>query len=253
MEWCSHMASETRTLDVGRIEALCFDLGNTLIEFGPRQIAHQYEALKGALLELYGHCDEKRLKEVRDRQLMAPYHNGYRENGLWSVCAELIREVYGEDPEDGQVQVVTEARHRAFVEVVEVDGEVLSLLEKLGARYRLGLLSNYPCGRSVRDGLERLGLAEVFETVVVSGDVGFVKPHAKPYELLLEGMAVEGQAGAYVGDNWLADVQGAKGIGMQAIYLTQHLPYETFAPQEGDAEPDARIAHFGELEGLLLG
>jgi HAD superfamily hydrolase (TIGR01549 family) len=233
-------------------KALCFDLGNTLIEFGPRQIAHQYELLKGALEEMLGPCDGAALKAVRDRQIVAPYSNGYRENDLRECGAELIREIYEVEPEDHQVDALVEARYQAFMDGVEVTGEVLELLGKLQTRYRLALLSNYPCGRSIRDGLAKLGLAEFFACIVVSGEVGFVKPHPRPYELMLEGLGLNADQCVYVGDNWLADVQGAKGVGMRAVLTTQHVPYERFEPKEGDHQPEARIGNLAELEGLFL-
>ncbi|MDE0593914.1 MAG: HAD family hydrolase [Roseibacillus sp.] len=233
-------------------KALCFDLGNTLIEFGPRQIAHQYELLKGALEEMLGPCDGAALKAVRDRQIVAPYSNGYRENDLRECGAELIREIYEVEPEDHQVDALVEARYQAFMDGVEVTGEVLELLRKLQTRYRLALLSNYPCGRSIRDGLAKLGLAEFFACIVVSGEVGFVKPHPRPYELMLEGLGLNADQCVYVGDNWLADVQGAKGVGMRAVLTTQHVPYERFEPKEGDHQPEARIGNLAELEGLFL-
>ena len=233
-------------------KALCFDLGNTLIEFGPRQIAHQYELLKGALEEMFGPCDGAVLKAVRDRQIVAPYSNGYRENDLRECGAELIRVVYDVEPEDHQIDCMAEARYRAFMEGIEVTGEVLELLGKLQKRYRLALLSNYPCGRSIRDGLAKLGLAEFFECIVVSGEVGFVKPHPLPYELMLEGLGLSADQCVYIGDNWLADVQGAKGVGMRAVLTTQHVPYERFEPKEGDHQPDARIGNLVEWEGHFL-
>ena len=233
-------------------KALCFDLGNTLIEFGPRQIAHQYELLKGALEEMLGPCDGAALKAVRDRQIVAPYSNGYRENDLRECGAELIREIYEVEPEDHQVDALVEARYQAFMDGVEVTGEVLELLGKLQTRYRLALLSNYPCGRSIRDGIAKLGLAEFFACIVVSGEVGFVKPHPRPYELMLEGLGLNADQCVYVGDNWLADVQGAKGVGMRAVLTTQHVPYERFEPKEGDHQPEARIGNLAELEGLFL-
>ena len=93
---------------------------------------------------------------------------------------------------------------------------------------------------------------ELFDVIVVSGEVGFVKPHARPYELMLGELGLEAGECVYVGDNWLADIQGAKGVGMQAILTTEHVPYENFERRDGDHEPDARIAHLGELKGLLL-
>jgi len=232
--------------------ALCFDLGNTLIEFGPRQMAHQFEALKRTLGELFGRCDEARLKEVRKAQIVAPYRSGYRENDLHGISAELIRELYEIEAEAHQVEALAETRYRAFVEVVELADEVRTLLRKLGKRYRLALLSNYPCGKSIRAGLAKLEMAEFFEVIVISGEVGFVKPHRRPYEVLLEGLGLAASECVYIGDNWLADVQGAKRIGMKAILTTQHVPYEKFEPEDGDHQPDTRIGHLGELEGHFL-
>ena len=232
-------------------KALCFDLGNTLIEFGPRQIAVLLEAMRVTLEELFGPCDLEKLRAVRDRQIVAPYRNGYRENDLGMLGKEVVRELYGREAEEGQLAELARSRHHAFVEVVEVEPEVRALLERLAPRYRLALLSNYPCGRSIRDGLTKLGLTELFEVIVVSGEVGFVKPHQRPYRLLLEGLELPASECVYVGDNWLADIQGAKGIGMGAIHTTEHVPYERFEPHEGDHEPDARITRLGQLETLL--
>ncbi|NNC87737.1 MAG: HAD family hydrolase [Akkermansiaceae bacterium] len=231
-----------------KTKALCFDLGNTLIEFGPRQVAHQYEELRRTLVEIFGHCDDERLKKVRDRQIVAPYYNGYRENDLTHCGTELIREIYEVEPEDHHVAELAEARYRAFLDGMEVAEGVLALLRRLSEHYRLALLSNYPCGRSIRDGLAKLGLAEFFEVIVISGEVGFVKPHRRPYEIMLEGLQLDAEECVYIGDNWLADVQGAKGIGMSAIYITQHVSYEQFEPQDGDHEPDARIEHIDHLD-----
>ena len=125
-------------------KALCFDLGNTLIEFGPRQIAHQYELLKGALEEMLGPCDGAALKAVRDRQIVAPYSNGYRENDLRECGAELIREIYEVEPEDHQVDALVEARYQAFMDGVEVTGEVLELLRKASDALSLGTALQLP-------------------------------------------------------------------------------------------------------------
>ncbi|MCK4325123.1 hypothetical protein KAW55_00030, partial [bacterium] len=64
------------------IKTICFDFGNTLVEFGPEQVAYQYIALEKALTELFGSCDPARLKTIRDRQIVAPFSNGYREKNI---------------------------------------------------------------------------------------------------------------------------------------------------------------------------
>ncbi len=235
-----------------KIKALCFDLGNTLIEFGPRQIAYQYAALVKVLTELFGFCDASRLKAARDSQIVAPFSSGYKENNPRVLCEELIRGVYDIVPQQCQVERLIQTRYELFVRAVELPDGVMALLNKLRRRYRLGLLSNYPCSRSVRDSLVKIGLSEIFEVVVVSGDVGYVKPHAKPFESMLLQLGLHPSECVYIGDNWLADVQGAKRMGMCSIFTTQYVPYESFEPAEKDHSPDARIEHLNELEELLL-
>ena len=235
-----------------KINAICFDLGNTLIEFGPRQVAEQYAELTNVLKELFGYCDASRLKAVRDRQIVAPFSNSCRENNLKSLCEELIRGIYETVPEQHQVDRLIQTRYESFVRAVELPDGVMALLNKLRRRYRLGLLSNYPCSRSIRDSLAKIGLSDMFEVMVISGDVGYVKPHAKPFESMLSQLNLSPSECIYIGDNWLADVQGAKRMGMCSILTAQYVPYESFEPSEKDYPPDARINHLNELEELLL-
>lgn len=240
------------TIPIKGIEAVCFDLGNTLIEFGPRQIANQFAALQEALESQFGDCDPDRLKEIRNRQLAAPFRNGYVENDLRAICRELVVEIYGVQPDDNEVDQLMEARFKAFLDDVELPDGVQALLDELGRRYRLALLSNYPCSRSILAGLEKIGLTRFFESTTVSGDVGYVKPHRRPYEVMLAELALAPGSCVYVGDNWLADVQGSKRMGMFSIHTTQYRPYETIEPVEGDFSPDLQIDHFRELESVFL-
>jgi HAD superfamily hydrolase (TIGR01549 family) len=234
------------------IKAVLFDYGNTLIEYGPRQVEAQYVALEKELSRLFGHCDSSRLKAIRDRQAMAPYNNGYVENDMKLISGELIEEMYQVIPEDAQILALIETRYKAFVRAIEVSSDVPSLLTKLRDQYRLGLVSNYPCSRSIEGSLKRTGLRDLFEAVVVSGDLGYAKPHPKPFEMMLDHLKLLPEECLFVGDNWLADVQGAKRMGMPAILISQYNPYEEFKPSDGDHQPDATISHLSELDSLLL-
>ena len=125
-------------------------------------------------------------------------------------------------------------------------------MERLRSHYRLGLLSNYPSGGTIRESLRNLGIAHLFESVVVSGDVGYIKPHPKPFEIILEQLALSPHQTVMVGDSWLADIEGAKRIGMQAILLTQYAPHGQACQSAGDHQPDVSISCLTALETLLL-
>jgi putative hydrolase of the HAD superfamily len=234
------------------IKAVLFDYGNTLIEYGPKQVEAQYTALETVLSGMFGHCDSTRLKAIRDRQALAPYHNGYVENDMELITSELIEELYGIVPEDVQIGALIETRYKSFVHAIEVSGDVPSLLIRLRDQYRLGLISNYPCSRSIEGSLEKTELRDFFETVVVSGDLGYAKPHSKPFETMLGHLKLHSEECLFVGDNWLADVQGAKRMGMPVILISQYTPYDEFKPSDGDHQPDATISHLSELDALLL-
>jgi putative hydrolase of the HAD superfamily len=233
------------------IAAVVFDYGNTLASFGQEQIRTAYARFRNALTALYGPCDEQKLKSIRDRQIVAPYQNGYRENVVEEIIDELVRELYHITPDAAAVMQLSETRHHVFQEVVEVPGEVKTLLKELSQRYRLGLLSNFPCGRTVRDSLENNEVLSLFEVVVISGEVGYVKPHPLPFETVLQELELKAGQCCFVGDNWLADIQGAKRMGMQAVLTTEYVPYEKCTPEQGDLDPDARIGRLSELGALL--
>ncbi|NIA13362.1 MAG: HAD-IA family hydrolase [Nitrospiraceae bacterium] len=240
------------------IRAIIFDYGNTLIAFGPEQIAACDQALADELGRLFGPPDMARVTAVRDIDRVRPYSGDppeYRENDLPRITAGLVRSVYGVEPSQDQVDALLRVRFEAFVGAIEVSGGMRTLVARLGQRYRLGLLSNYPDGDAIRASLRRTGLDALLDVVVVSADVGYVKPHPLPFERVTKEMDISPEEGLFVGDNWLADIQGAKRAGMRAAYTTEFIPYgrEHFEPGAGDHEPDLRLDALAELEARLTG
>lgn len=232
------------------LKAVLFDFGNTLIAFGPAQQAAQSEAMTGALTRAGRVVDPDALDTLRHEQVIRPYTRDGIENDFFEVCREIV-ELTGPDPDGALTRKIMEARQQAFIGSVQVEPEVLKLLKQLSGTYQLALLSNYPCTFSITESLRHLSLLEYFDHVVVSSDVGFAKPHPATFDALLEGVDADAGECVYVGDNWLADVQGAKRAGMRAVWLREHIPYETFSPEEGDAEPDAEIERLTDLADLL--
>jgi len=168
------------------------------------------------------------------------------------MAIELIQGLYNTTPSEEQVNILFDTRYNAFLQIVELPNNVLPLLNSLSEYYRLALVSNYPCGKCIRDTLNKIGLTDKFETIVISGEVGYVKPHPIPFETMLKSLNLKAKQCIYVGDTWLDDIQGAKRIGMQAIQTTQYVPYKTFPPSDGDYQPDAIISHLNESKHLLI-
>lgn len=72
--------------------------------------------------------------------------------------------------------------------------------------------------------VREFGLDTHLSTVVTSVDVGWRKPHPQIFEHALAQQGVTAAEAIYVGDNWIADVEGPTAIGMPAIYVGAAAP-----------------------------
>ena len=92
-----------------------------------------------------------------------------------------------------------------------------TLVELSGRGLMLGLISNWDS--SLRPIIEGLGMADRFETIIASTEVGLHKPDAAIFRLALDRLGVTAEEALHVGDHLQADVQGALGAGLHAVLL----------------------------------
>lgn len=112
---------------------------------------------------------------------------------------------------------------------------VLSTLRNRGLT--LGVISNAD-GR-IRSILQKCGIAQLFDTLIDSHDVGVEKPNPRIFALALERLQVRPDQALYVGDIYGIDVVGAERAGLSAVLLD---------PLGGYNEvPCRKIRHLREL------
>ncbi|HVZ19306.1 MAG TPA: HAD-IA family hydrolase, partial [Terriglobales bacterium] len=111
----------------------------------------------------------------------------------------------------------------------------------LKQKYRLAVISN--ADGHIADLFVRVGLADLFETITDSGNVGFQKPHPEIFRAALRSLDVPAEKSVYVGDVYSIDYTGARGVGMNAIVMD---PYGTY---EQNGVP--RVTNLAELEPML--
>jgi len=83
--------------------------------------------------------------------------------------------------------------------------------------YALGLISNAPA--DTNRAVEALGLTRYLGTIVISGSVGYTKPHPEIFRIALRGAGVAAAEAVHVGDLYEADVVGARNAGMEGILI----------------------------------
>ncbi len=135
----------------------------------------------------------------------------------------------------------------ALAEVAEPLPGRPELLDWLGGRYRLAVVSNFDYTPTVHRILEHGGIRDRFDAVVVSDAVGWRKPSAAIFEAALAGLGVEIRDCLFVGDLPDVDVAGAKGIGMDVAWLN---PAGAEFPA-GLPPPDFTLGRLADLRPIL--
>lgn len=100
-----------------------------------------------------------------------------------------------------------------------IDGAKESLLQLKEEGFRLGLISNWDA--SARAVLNETGLAQLFDCVVISSEVGTEKPNPQIFLHALNQLGQRPDRALYVGDNYYDDVIGARQVGMDAVVINR--------------------------------
>jgi len=99
-----------------------------------------------------------------------------------------------------------------------LDRDVIALIKELRGAYKIGLLSNSSRG-FLRPLLEQEGVADLFDEVIVSGEVGISKPEPGIFTHALEQMNVVPEEAVFIDDS-SGNVAAASSVGIRSIFFT---------------------------------
>jgi 2-haloalkanoic acid dehalogenase type II len=196
-----------------KVRAICFDLDNTLWDVWP-VIVRAEQAMYDFLAQRYPRVVAKMtlamMRSARE-QTAAAYPQ--MRHDFTFLRKQTLRD---HAREFGYAEAMAEEAFDAFIRArneVELYDDVLPALEQLRGRYRLFTASNGNAD------LGKIGLAHFFERTVAARQVGALKPDPAIFHKVIEGTDLQAHEVVYVGDDPLLDVEGARGAGMQAIWI----------------------------------
>ncbi|MHA1973333.1 MAG: HAD family hydrolase [Candidatus Hodarchaeales archaeon] len=115
--------------------------------------------------------------------------------------------------------------------------------------YRLIMVSNHSYPSHGEEVLRRFRLRQYFDRVVFSGNIGYRKPSKKIFSYALDGLSFKSRKNViHVGDDFIADIEGAIDFGLRAIWIKNN--HFTKRVAESSLEFQA-ISEIKDLMGLF--
>jgi epoxide hydrolase-like predicted phosphatase len=101
-----------------------------------------------------------------------------------------------------------------------IDKDMVRLVKELRGHYKIGLLSN-ASSEYLRALLAHHELAELFDEIAVSSEVGFIKPGPEIFQHILQKLAVKPEETLFIDDN-PHNAEAAAALGFGAITFTDY-------------------------------
>jgi HAD superfamily hydrolase (TIGR01509 family) len=150
-----------------------------------------------------------------------------------------------------EVARVLAAYSDAFIASMPPTPGAAALIARLAQRHTVAILSNWPLASTIDRYAEAAGWAPHLSAIVVSQRVGTIKPHPAMFAAARVALGnPESWAILHVGDDWAADVEGAKAAGWRAAWLSNR-PADSPLPgsaRTASVTPDLELASLADLE-----
>lgn len=112
--------------------------------------------------------------------------------------------------------------------------ETVKKLKKLGIK--VGIISN--ASNELFGILKRVKILNIFDHIIVSEIAGAEKPDIRIFNIALRKAGVKKSEFVYVGDNYLADVKGAKHAEIKPVWILRKTDHALFAYDKDGQDKD---------------
>ena len=200
--------------DTGSVRAVLFDIDDTLVDFGASAAAGLAALLGPEVREGLPGTWHALTERHYPRFLAGEVSFGDMQ---LERLVELIAWAGLPAPDRAGLLELEARRQDEMTRHYRLFDDVRPCLEALDG-FRVGVVSNSD-GPHQRAKLASVGLADAFEVVVVSGDVGHAKPDPRIFVEACRRLDLPPSAVVYVGDRLDVDAQGAVAAGLHGVWL----------------------------------
>jgi len=213
------------------LEASRLKLHDALCKVGLRTHRNEFiEAYKKAH-EKYRVIRYEKLKEVT--------------NAVW--VAEALAEAGCAVPSnENRLKAALDVFFKDFTDSLELKPDAAQLLKTARERCKVGLISNFTYAPAIHASLRKLCINEFFDTIVVSEEVGWRKPHKRIFETALKRLQVGPAEAVFVGDSPTEDIHGARILGIRTVFVPSNFFSATELAEAGE-ETDFIVRDLQEI------
>lgn len=225
-----------------RIKAVVFDLDDTLY---PEKVYIQsgFRAVSRQIAQLEAHLEGQVIYEL----LCEEFDQGQRQRVFDKVLERLGLIV------DDQMIAELVSLYRCHRPVLKLEDSVRMVLEQLGSRYKLGLLTDgWLPAQKLK--VESLALESTFDHIIYTEELGrqYWKPARRPYELMTDELGVSHDQCAYIADNPVKDFVAPNQLGWLTIQLHRSEGVHAHAKTPPNGEPQIVVKDITQVPSTLL-
>jgi putative hydrolase of the HAD superfamily len=207
------------------IDTILFDNWNTLVQApGLMRSGASVEIFQRSFREqgLDYDCDRfiEAYRSVARRQVAEAESNGWTEMDYMQRLLTVLERLGVDEPRCSRLAAGAWGDYLSeWPRQTSFFPETPALLESLRGRYKLGVVTNFMDGPTARIVFDALDYGNFFGSLVVSAEVGYMKPSPVVFERALGELGSSPENTIMVGDSYEADVVGAHAAGMRGVFI----------------------------------
>jgi HAD superfamily hydrolase (TIGR01509 family) len=256
------------------ITSITLDFGNTLVPVSAGGLRGVVQVTARAVAERLGPFEVEEVlrawDEERERQFREEVPH-FREVDLSQRIARILARLRGMSPPPSdarwddlaaaamsrpdEIAWAVDGYSSAFVSALPPAPGVGDMIARLADSHLLAILSNWPLAATIDRYVEAAGWAPHLQAVIVSQRVGTIKPHPAIFAAAREALGAPDPAAIlHVGDDWAADVVGARRAGWRAAHVRGR-PADSPLPgseRGNDTDADLELPEITDLEAGLV-
>ena len=209
-------------LVIDDVTCVLFDFFGTLVHYNPSRSEQGYPRSHEQFRSMGGTSDYLAFITQWDHVFARFDRRSDRDDSefsMWDVGREFFAHSLGRPTDEDDVERFVDIYLEEWnTGVRDIDG-VAAMLDDLGRRHRLAVVTNTHSPHMVPAHLRRMGIDAAFEVVVTSIEVGHRKPHPAIYAHTVDKMGIEPRRCLFVGDTVIADYIGPRAVGMQSLLV----------------------------------